>query len=315
MIRQIISDSDYYILIIGGRYVSSEADGISYTQREYELAVELRKPVLVLLHEAPDKLPLGKNETEKKLRRKLEQFRTIIKKHHCKYWRDIGTLQSHVIVGLTATIQTHSAIGWVRADGYNDTELLRRLADLPHRYDKIHAEAESLRARLGASTDTSAYAQGNEQTSVFFHFGARHPRPQNKTSDQVRLSWAEIFFGLGMAMMVSARHQDLADALSPTILKLFDGSGEFWLKTRDKDPERISRSCLPTTESLDAIVRQLVALGLIEPHLVSRTFSDDNGRISSTLEDSWRLTTEGRTKYLLVTATPTGRVSSFPPEP
>lgn len=47
LIKKVIDDSDYYILIVAGRYGSVNEDkGISYTQMEYEYALETGKPVI-----------------------------------------------------------------------------------------------------------------------------------------------------------------------------------------------------------------------------------------------------------------------------
>lgn len=39
-IKRVIDDCDYYLLIIGGRYGSISPEGISYTEMEYDYAVE-----------------------------------------------------------------------------------------------------------------------------------------------------------------------------------------------------------------------------------------------------------------------------------
>lgn len=39
LIKRLIDDCDYYILIAGGRYGSVNKEGISYTQMEYEYAL------------------------------------------------------------------------------------------------------------------------------------------------------------------------------------------------------------------------------------------------------------------------------------
>ena len=46
LIKSIIADSDYYVLIVGAKYGSTGPDGISYTEMEFNLAVELGKPIL-----------------------------------------------------------------------------------------------------------------------------------------------------------------------------------------------------------------------------------------------------------------------------
>jgi acyl carrier protein len=45
-ICDVIDDSDYYVLIIGGRYGSVDDAGISFTEREYDYAVSKKVPVL-----------------------------------------------------------------------------------------------------------------------------------------------------------------------------------------------------------------------------------------------------------------------------
>jgi hypothetical protein len=39
-IKKIIDECDYYVLVIGGRYGSIDDSGISYTEKEYDYAVE-----------------------------------------------------------------------------------------------------------------------------------------------------------------------------------------------------------------------------------------------------------------------------------
>src|SRR4051794_35054859 len=49
-IKKIIDDSDYYILIVGGRYGSVDENGISYTEKEFDYAVSQGIKVIVLIH-------------------------------------------------------------------------------------------------------------------------------------------------------------------------------------------------------------------------------------------------------------------------
>ena len=61
-IKRIIDDCDYYILIIGGRYGSVSPEGVSYTEKEYQYAIEKKIPVLAFLHEKPEDLPASKTD-------------------------------------------------------------------------------------------------------------------------------------------------------------------------------------------------------------------------------------------------------------
>jgi hypothetical protein len=73
LIESVIADSDYYILIIGGRYGSTGPEGISYTEMEYNLALKLQKPILAFLHAAPDMIPSGKSELNSEARKKTRR--------------------------------------------------------------------------------------------------------------------------------------------------------------------------------------------------------------------------------------------------
>ena len=61
-IKSVIDDCDYYLLIIGGRYGSTNKDGISYTQMEYEYARSKNKPIIAFIHKNPNELPKSKTE-------------------------------------------------------------------------------------------------------------------------------------------------------------------------------------------------------------------------------------------------------------
>ncbi len=117
LISDVIEESDYYILIIGGRYGSQDESGVSFTEKEYDLAAQLKIPIIPLLFKDPQDLPRGKTETEKDAWEKLTKFRKKVEKiHTCTYWRNVDDLKAKAIVGLTAETKKHPAVGWIRAD-------------------------------------------------------------------------------------------------------------------------------------------------------------------------------------------------------
>ena len=65
----------YYVIIIGGMYGSTDSTGISYTEQEYDYAVQRKIPVLAFLHENPDSIPAGRTELKEDARAKLTAFR------------------------------------------------------------------------------------------------------------------------------------------------------------------------------------------------------------------------------------------------
>lgn len=137
VIERVIDDSDYYILIVGGIYGSTDSAGISYTEREYDYAKRTNKPVLAFLHAKPEAIPAGKVEMTLAARKKLAAFRDKLQSHHCKYWEDAKELQYKVAISLIQEINFRPAIGWVRANEASNEELLRRIEKLTQENDRL----------------------------------------------------------------------------------------------------------------------------------------------------------------------------------
>ena len=57
-IKKVIDNCDYYVLIIGGRYGSiNSSTGFSFTEQEYDYAIEKNIPVLAFIHRNPASFP------------------------------------------------------------------------------------------------------------------------------------------------------------------------------------------------------------------------------------------------------------------
>lgn len=116
LIRDVIDASDYYALIVGGRYGSTNAQGLSFTEKEYNYAVSSKKRVVAFLHQNPDQLPRDRTETDRRAWARLGAFRRKVeKKHVCVYWLGAEDLKTKFIVSLSAEFKRHAALGWVRA--------------------------------------------------------------------------------------------------------------------------------------------------------------------------------------------------------
>lgn len=130
-IKRIIDDCDYYLLIIGGRYGSVTAENISYTELEYEYALERGLKVIALLHEKPEMIPSGKSEQNPDLRVRLQDFRDKVATGRLvKFWLSKEELPGIVALSLSKTIKMFPAVGWVRADKVSSEELLIEINDL-----------------------------------------------------------------------------------------------------------------------------------------------------------------------------------------
>lgn len=145
-IKRLIDDSDYYILIIGGRYGSISEQGISYTEMEYDYAVKKGIPVIALLHKDIEAIPLGKSEKDDKKRELLTKFREKASTGRLvKYWTNAEGLSGIVAVSLIQTINQFPAIGWTRANLQTNVESLQELNTLRKELDATKAELAKLK--------------------------------------------------------------------------------------------------------------------------------------------------------------------------
>ncbi|MDB6110580.1 MAG: hypothetical protein JWR69_2330, partial [Pedosphaera sp.] len=135
-IRKVIDDCDYYILVIGGRYGSTTAEGISYTEKEYDYAVSRGIPVISFLHGQPDLIPVGKSDIEPEARERLAGFRKKVSKGRLiKFWTSTSELPGLVALSLPKTIKTHPRPGWVRGGSTSNPELPEKINQLRQKND------------------------------------------------------------------------------------------------------------------------------------------------------------------------------------
>lgn len=115
-IKRVIDESDYYIVIIGGKYGTISArTGISYTEMEYRYAVESGKHTMGFIIDKHVELVASQIEIDTERREKLDAFKAFVQGKLCKYWTDSGDLAGKVSRGLTQLIKRHPAPGWVKA--------------------------------------------------------------------------------------------------------------------------------------------------------------------------------------------------------
>lgn len=143
LIKKVIDDSDYYILILGGRYGSTNSEGVGYTEMEYQYALDCGKPIISFLHKNPDNILAGKTEATPEGKEKLNKFRKIVKKKMNKFWTNPDDLGSVVSRSMVKLIKSSPAIGWVRADKITDDHSMNEIL-------KLKMENEKLREQIDA---------------------------------------------------------------------------------------------------------------------------------------------------------------------
>jgi hypothetical protein len=147
VIQRWITDSDVYMLILGGRYGSVEpSSGLSYTELEYDFAVASGKPHFAVII-TEDSLEarvkeLGTAVLEEDNLDKLKAFRKKVLGKMSSFFADHKDVKLSVLETLPQLAAEYELKGWVRASEIPDT---KALAD---ELSKVHAENRQLRDTL-----------------------------------------------------------------------------------------------------------------------------------------------------------------------
>ena len=137
LIKRTIENSDYYLVIIGNRYGSTTPEGISYTEKEYNYASDLGKPILTFIKKNNTNVS---NEDYVK-QYKLAEFKERAKNKIANFWSDKNDLGRLVSTSLHTTMIRYQGIGWIRADEYATQK--KELTDLIRRYDELNRLRQS----------------------------------------------------------------------------------------------------------------------------------------------------------------------------
>jgi hypothetical protein len=118
-ITETIEKSDFYIVIIGGRYGSvDDESGISYTEKEYDYALEKKIPILTFIHSDIDSLPAKKTDQNDTKREKLKNFISKASKVKVtKKFKNADDIYGCAYASLNEAIKTTpTAVGWLRVN-------------------------------------------------------------------------------------------------------------------------------------------------------------------------------------------------------
>ncbi len=131
IIQRQIDSSDYYVVIVAHRYGSIVPDlGISYTEREYDYAIEKGVPTLGFVIDNSAEWPHSKYDTDSQRIEALGYFKTKVKQKPVQFWKSSGDLHAQVAIALMKTFNTQPRPGWVRADSTVGPEVSDEIARL-----------------------------------------------------------------------------------------------------------------------------------------------------------------------------------------
>ncbi len=282
LIKRVIDDCDYYLLIIGGRYGCTNEDGISFTQMEFEYALSTGKPIISFLPKKPENIPSGKTEQDSKKKKKLEEFKNLAKKKLIKYWENPENLGSVVSRSMVRLIKDFPSEGWVKSNSAVDENSLKEIS-------RLQKENAELKKQLSAVTTkapegSELLAQGEDLVLIKYTFRGEelegYSTKRFDCSDECCFTWNEIFSAVAPSMI-----DECTDFDFKSNLENFIENNCNW----EKNPDFVSFNKVEffrvLQESFDLVKIQLRALGLI--------CLGDKKRSSTNKETYWKLTPYG----------------------
>lgn len=156
VIERTLQTTDYYVLILAGRYGTVDDDlGISWTEREYRRALELRIPILAFIRERRE-IPGDQVDIDEKAKKLANFIADVNKQCHRETWTTADDLRARVNVALLKSIQEdemeeNPRPGWYRGDQLPSLATVDELARLSRENRDQRDELEKLRTQLSSA--------------------------------------------------------------------------------------------------------------------------------------------------------------------
>jgi hypothetical protein len=274
LIKQAIDDSDYYVVVVGGRYGSMGPEGVSYTEQEYDYAVSTGMPVLGFVHQDPDSLPRSKSEVDSDGYARLAAFRDKVKSRPVKFYGSPEDLGGKVSRSLNLARTKDPREGWVRGRYAMAPEQLTEMAEL-------RAQVAELKNELSANRPSDAVPEDLESgddiiaLEAWLHYydqaeEAMFLRQEKVSKIEAGASWNHLIKHVGPTLMLEASEEQIRDALGQLVLDIA------WEENYSIPPDLVDVSKAKLTpESADQVIVQLFALGVIARGTKRRSINDD----------------------------------------
>ncbi len=261
-IKTIIDESDYYVLVIAGRYGSLAEDGISYTEKEYDYAMEKGIPVLVFVRNDIENILVKNTDGDPDKKKKLEAFKNkAMKNKLAKYWETSDQLKYAVSSSLLKIFRTNPKLGWIRGNIESNAELLNQLNNLRQDYDKlnnINLELQKQNVNYNKyDIDTERLSSGDDKFNINYEYTCLGENEFHRNN--LSITWNDIISILGPKLNDEKDDDELKEILEKGLIVYlnyvddeYDESSEYidWFKVSEI--------------SYNKVKIQLIALGIVQ---------------------------------------------------
>lgn len=265
IIRRTIDDSDYYVVIVGHRY-GSAIDHQSYTEREYDYALEVGVPVIGCVIDESIALPGNLSEYELRNRAKWLDFKDKVKKKQVAFWKNPDELENKVMGALVKITTARPREGWVRASTLPSAKVAEELSRLSHENAQLRQQLilvdETNRERRQAKISIDRITQINIgkvkcRKTIEYYVEEITGREKPVFEDsEVESSWTgrEMFLAIAPSISLGAEKRGINAKLKNAIKK------EMGLDDRNDDVEI-------DHDAIDQILQECILQDLINVQL------------------------------------------------
>lgn len=268
IIAKHIEESDYYAVIAAHRIGSMADDGVSYTRKEYEYAVEKGIPILGFVIDDKASWPPQHVESSTGPKKALDAFKSLIREKPVSFWSSAEDLHGRFTVALMKAITARPREGWVRASAAGGgpevmQEVVRLSAENAElRKQAAQAKAASEKEHLDEIKQTLDILFATKKTPSY-RYTNLGPWQKDSTVDLFT-----IFRHIAPQMIVEASVDSLASTLA-MILRTD--------KNRSWD--------IVAVNQMRTILADLMTLDLVQPSTKRHPLSDK--------EEYWSLAADG----------------------
>lgn len=272
IITRQIDESDYYVVISAHRYGSMK-DGISYTEKEYDYAVEKGIPVLgfVISDDAvwnPEFI-----DQDKKKKTALKAFKEKIKARHVSFWSVGADIYAKYPIALMKSINLTPRTGWVRGGG-NAPELAIELSRLSSENSQLREHISTVESSLTKALGELEKQKNIEDKLMLLENNAItvscRPKGAKDWSVKNKTTLRNMFYLLSPQMTGWITRK----ALAFFIAKQFMPAGQSY-----------SESWPIASNAINGWLCDYLALGFLE---------NGNEEVADSGEDVWKLSPHGR---------------------
>lgn len=279
-IKSVIDESDYYILIVAGKYGSISENGISYTEMEYDYAVSMGIPILRFLHKKIGDISSDKTEKTELQTKKLENFRKKVSVNKlCNFYTSCDNLKNLVSKSLSHEIKVHPRTGWIRGDIEKDTTLLRQIIDLRTENDRLE-DTISLKYKQIQKEVSDDVIQIFDDLEIYVSIDYTSIQVLDKSVKiDVKIKLKQFLEEFGYKIINGFNYDQFSDQFTAFIVSIARIPENILNDIMISQEENYWYNINIDNKTLNSLIYQLIYLGVVYENNENYYFTDEGNRI------------------------------------